>query len=1322
MDTGCSQHYVSSKINNQSNPASPLSVRQPDGSYLHSNTSTTLPISNNLPLSATEARIIPSLTTPLMSIGQLCDDSCTAIFLKNQAHILKGPQTDQWLCTMPSDETIITGDRDSIDGLWHAPLHLQQTNNSTLSNHYCHALRPNSTIEQRVAYYHACLGSPTLSTWCTAIDSGHLTSFPSLTSSQVRKHFPHSVATYMGHLDQARQNQFSTKEHPLYSRDLYLGIVDNIESPTIPHRPGTIYADPTGKFITQSSQGNKYILVIFDTDSNYIFAEPLPSRTAHQILRAYDRVHTLLVSRGIKPSMHIMDNEISDLLKSYITQHGSQYQITAPNQHRANAAERAIRTFKNHFISTLCSCDPSFPMHLWDRLLDQTVITLNLLRTSTINPRLSAYSQLHGSFDFNATPLGPPGTKVIVHEKPTQRETWAPHGTEGWYVGPAIDHYRNFTVYIPSTRSIRIADTLAWLPSKLIMPTASSAELAMAAAFDLTQALLNPSPASALSPLSDDQRHSLIQLATIFGNLAIPPAGQSINTTSQPRVEPIDPRVEPSQPMVEPTQPRVEPTQPRVEPTQPRVEPTQPRVEPTRQSEESTQTMGEPTLPMVEECLEDHISRVATTGPLTTPELDLSYISYNHNGNQRRRQAKKLRYNRRHRNPAPPTTPLSASDPPEPPLSIPSHSVIPTDPHSSPAPTSTSTESSDPAQKHVHFDDSPTIIPPTMPARRSTRGHKIARFDPRTHRLIPQHSVNALTVPTITPYSKSADEIRLRQALQGPDATIWERATAMEFGRLAQGLPGLVEGTDTLRFIRHDSKPNNRIASYCRTVCSINTNKAETHRVRLTYGGDRSDYTDDVSTPTVDITTVKIHLNSVISTPGAKYATLDLKNFYLNTPLDRPEYMRIPINIIPAIIIKHYNLSPLISNDHIMVEIVKGIYGLPQAGILAKRLLDQRLLEGGYYPAPHTPGLYLHHTRQTSFTLWVDDFGIKYMRRDDVDHLTALLQQHYELTLDLTGSKYLGLTLRWDYKHRTVDLSMPGYIQRALERFQHPTPAKPEHSPHDPPTRFFGPDTQQITTTDGSPAATSIQIKRLQEIIGVLLYYARMVDMTLLVSISTIASQQSQATEATLTATTRLLNYCATHPNATVRFKASDMILHIVSDASYLSASGARSRVGGYFFMSQLPSHSPPLPTDPPTPFNGPVLVNSTIIQAVLSSAAEAELGALFYNAKDGCMLRNTLADLGHPQPATPIQADNACAVGLANDTMKQKRSKAIDMRFYWVRDRVKQGQFVIYWRQGSNNDADYFTKHHAPSHHRKMRNRYLHVDELDHLIRTSLP
>jgi hypothetical protein len=115
-------------------------------------------------------------------------------------------------------------------------------------------------------------------------------------------------------------------------------------------------------------------------------------------------------------------------------------------------------------------------------------------------------------------------------------------------------------------------------------------------------------------------------------------------------------------------------------------------------------------------------------------------------------------------------------------------------------------------------------------------------------------------------------------------------------------------------------------------------------------------------------------------------------------------------------------------------------------------------------------------------------------------------------------------------------------------------------------------------------------------------------------------------------------------------------------------------------------------------------------MKVVLASATEAELGAAFFVAKDGVVIRITLEEMGHPQPPTPLQVDNSCAHGIINNTVKQRRSKAIDMRFYWLKDRECQRQFHIHWRKGTDNLADYFTKHHSPMHHRRMRSTYLHV------------
>jgi hypothetical protein len=287
---------------------------------------------------------------------------------------------------------------------------------------------------------------------------------------------------------------------------------------------------------------------------------------------------------------------------------------------------------------------------------------------------------------------------------------------------------------------------------------------------------------------------------------------------------------------------------------------------------------------------------------------------------------------------------------------------------------------------------------------------------------------------------------------------------------------------------------------------------------------------------------------------------------------------------------------------------------------------------------------------------------------------------------------------------------MPGYIERALHRFQHPSPKKPQHSPHAWTAPNYSAATQAAIAEDTTSPLGAADITFLQQIIGTLLYYARAVDNTMLVAISTLASVQAKGTEATMDAAVHLLNYCATLPDAVFRFSASDMILHIHSDASYLSVHGGRSRLGGYFYLSQQPPVSGYKATSKPPPFNGPVLVHSTIMPQVLSSADEAEFGALFYNAKDGETLRTTLNALGHLQPATPIQTDNACAAGIVNNTVRQRRSRAMDMHFYWIKDRVQQGHFTVYWKSGADNQVDYFTKHHSPSHHRVSRPIFLHI------------
>jgi hypothetical protein len=135
---------------------------------------------------------------------------------------------------------------------------------------------------------------------------------------------------------------------------------------------------------------------------------------------------------------------------------------------------------------------------------------------------------------------------------------------------------------------------------------------------------------------------------------------------------------------------------------------------------------------------------------------------------------------------------------------------------------------------------------------------------------------------------------------------------------------------------------------------------------------------------------------------------------------------------------------------------------------------------------------------------------------------------------------------------------------------------------------------------------------------------------------------------------------------------------------------------------------------------NGPLLILSTILKMVVSSAVEAEIGALFLNAKEGVNIRNILQELGHRQPATPMQTDNTTAHGIRSGTCKQQRRKAIYMRFYWVRDRAQQGQYDIGWGPLAQNVGDYFTKHHKPAHHKGIRSMYAHSDNSPEYIPAS--
>ena len=314
-----------------------------------------------------------------------------------------------------------------------------------------------------IRFMHAALGSPTVAALTKAINLGYLKSWPGLTVKNVKNHIQFNDAMTKGHLDRVRKNLRSTKAQA----EEYTVVQDEKQHCAFAmiHEIDKIYTDQTGAFPCISSRGNRYVFILYHYDTNAILAEPIQNRTATELLRAYKLLLQKLKNSGYAPKLHILDNEMSQIMKDFDSDNKIDFQLVPPHNHRRNVAERAICTWKNHFVSTLCTTNNTFPMHLWCRLIPQATMSLNMLRSCRHNIKLSAYEAIEGSYNYNSNPLAPPGCKIIAHETPAQRKTWAAHGVDGFYLGPAMNHYRCHNVYIPSTHSERVVETVDFQPT-----------------------------------------------------------------------------------------------------------------------------------------------------------------------------------------------------------------------------------------------------------------------------------------------------------------------------------------------------------------------------------------------------------------------------------------------------------------------------------------------------------------------------------------------------------------------------------------------------------------------------------------------------------------------------------------------------------------------------------------------------------------------------------------------------------------------------------------------------------------------------------------
>ena len=586
-DTGATGHYISPNHIRTCTHITPTNhgptILAANGHKMTPTHSVTVPLAPALSKQAQQGHVLRNLSTgSLISIGNLCDDNCTATFSKNQITVTK------------NGTPIIHGTRNKADGLWYIPLphnthppYTQQPLDTTKTavSHTSHDIYSNiptceymtknardnganalpSTPKQHHAnstircaryknelanFYHAVTFSPAPSTFVRAIHRGHFSSWPGLTTSLINKHLTKSIATSKGHLRMQFQNLHSTKtkyevntstpdiaptQEPSNPRtnNAFLALIDNKEF-------ARSYSDQTGRFPITSSRGNKYVFIFYAYDANAILATAIPNRQGSTICAAWTKTYKQLQQRGYAPLLHIIDNECSNDIKQAFTKHNVTFQRVPPHIHRRNAAERAIQTWKAHFISGLITCDPSFPLSEWDHLIPQCNITINLLRSSRRQPHLSAYTCLFGHFDFNKTPLAIPGTRAIVHETPQQRTSWAPHGIDAYYVGPSLEHYRCYKFFIPKTNTTRDATTVDWFPTAIKYPQITTETYLKQTAEDLLHILSQRThkPTATLT-FGSPIMNAYIQIAEILQRATTPVQITGIkqqHLTQEPRV------------------------------------------------------------------------------------------------------------------------------------------------------------------------------------------------------------------------------------------------------------------------------------------------------------------------------------------------------------------------------------------------------------------------------------------------------------------------------------------------------------------------------------------------------------------------------------------------------------------------------------------------------------------------------------------------------------------------------------------------------------------------------------------------------------------
>ena len=1247
-----------------------------------------LPINNK----GSECKVLPGMSgrDALLSVGKIADNGYELLFSADTCYVFPNNTV-----SYDPKMAVMEAPRDPATDLYQYSMSSAPSSTASIVKRYQHRVS-HENHAAAVRYWSHVFGNPTDSTLYNAIQQHQDINIPGLTAQMIKKNLPHSVETDTGHMRLKPSNLDPAKK----LRNKRLRVIRLTTKEFF-----DAYSDLAGRFPHISTDGYEYILV-FVHYTGYIFIRAIKSRSGKAQAEAYDSILSECKQKNVVPKTYMLDNEISPevraVLKAYDIETSNKERLinlATPENKRANHAERAMDIVKPHIVSTIAGCDIDFPIKAWNLLLPQIEITLNLLRTSTVDSTLSCYGTMYGRYDFDKCPMAPAGVKVMYYKHPHLRQTWGHKSLLGFVVGPALEHHRCFTIVDYFTGMPRVTDTLSFHPQKFRMPGSSNAELTTAAIQQLADVIkLSHDPNDKSYEVSSNLLQSLLKYKAIYGPMEPPIQDErKQNTTTSPAITSNNIPPEPAAADDMLMNSRNEDPSRVEEPVElPRVlEP----VELTRVPNQERELAP----PEPEEV--ERPSRIKMPSHIYT-KIELDQMSIN----ELKELCQQLGVRTRHNSIA--STLLTEIMR----VQGTSHHML------QPRRRKQSHQKSYKTAEISGWEVLAHLPKPTVP-QPFTRGYwqevkHLQKVEQSSWGWNQQAKVAIENEYTTRDHSKPKYNYH-KEKRNNPElveeAEHKELSYFMDNGCTTEHIGPIPKGANITYY--------NPQLEY-----KIDQDGKLIVKVRGAGGGDKVTTSDSNISRSTEPVLVKTFLNAAVS-EDAFIATIDLGKFFLHEDLPDTDlvFLKLTAAQVPKQTVEKYNFTwqtDKKGKKFILLRCLKAIYGLPQANHLAYEGLKRNLQKYGYYETS-TKCLFRHETKDISFIVHVDDFAIKIKRVEEVYELVQALEEcGYKVKTNIPfltkeGNNkqeykfvYTGLTCVHNTKQRYMDISLPDY--ELFLRNQIPDSVKKRSTPGTPHPIQYG-QQHQFVQTEQSVTFSPEQLQRLQTMVGQYGWYAKQVAHDLLTAIAILSTHQSNPTENTEQLMVNIQGYLKNWGKQTLRFYASEMILTAMSDASLGSEkenkNNHRSRAACIMYLG----------TKDPHIINGPIFIHTGILPGVPVSAAEAEISGNFETGKHAVYIRKLLDDLGYAQPTTVIFTDNVCAIEYSKDAIKGTKLRHIDRRNEWIKYMTNINEFKLEYISSENNLADFFTKLMTKQRHEYLINFILRKEKVLKLQTTKI-